>query len=477
MKSSVSTAYALILIVGDFVAILAAFSLAYILRVTLSDEPFRTVYAGDYVAAFLLLTPLWLILFGFLGLYNRDTYEWRWRELSRLLVGSIIGVMGVITYNFISQGPILPARIIALYGLIIAFIFLILERSILRRVRKLMRRYGWGVINTLLIGDGLSARELIKALSDPINSGYRVVGLVSSKTPPSIFKGKHFTSLEQGLASIQKLSVHMVVLTELINDPTKNSLILSTAQANHCGFRFVPAQEGLLSGTMEVELFQGMPVVTIHQTALTGWGRIAKRLFDIVVASLTLILLSPILLLISIIIKLSDFGSVVFRQKRLTRYNNTINIYKFRTFKKSVNGLLPEEAFAKLGKPALAKKFRANGDRLDNDPRVTAIGKVLRKYSLDELPQLINVIRGDISLVGPRALVHRELDDYPYKNLILSVKSGITGIAQISGRRNIPFEERRKLDLYYVQNWTFWLDIKILVRTVLELVKGSGDES
>jgi exopolysaccharide biosynthesis polyprenyl glycosylphosphotransferase len=385
--------------------------------------------------------------------------------------------MGVISYNFVSQGPILPARIIALYGLVIAFILLIAERSILRRVRKLMRRYGWGIINTLLIGDGMSSKELIRALNNPIDSGYRVVGLVSSKTPPSIFKGKHFTSLEQGLASIQKLSVHSIVLTELYNDPLKNSLVFSTAQAQHCGFKFVPTQEGLLSGTMEVELFQGMPVVTIHQTSLMGWGRIVKRLFDIVFASLTLIILSPLLLLISIAIKLSDFGPVIFKQNRLTRYNNTINIFKFRSLKKSVNGLLPEEAFAKLGKPALAKKFRNDGDRLENDPRVTAIGKILRKYSLDELPQLINVVRGDISLVGPRALVHRELDNYPYKSLILSVKSGITGIAQISGRRNIPFEERRKLDLYYVQNWSFWLDIKILVRTVLELINGTGDES
>lgn len=477
MKSNVSAAYALLLIFGDFVAILAAFALAYILRVSLSDEPFRTIYAGDYANAFLIMTPFWLMLFGFLGLYNRDTYEWRWRELSRLLVGSIIGVMGVITYNFIGEGPILPARIIALYGLIIAFLFLVTERSILRRVRKLLRRYGWGVINTLIIGDGLSTRELLKALKDSISSGYRVVGLVSSKTPPSFYKGKHFTSLEQGLASIEKLGVHSIVLAELYSDNEKNSLVLSTAQAQHCGFKFVPAQEGLLSGTMEVELFQGMPVVTIHQTALMGWGRIVKRLFDIFVSIGILVVLSPLLLVIAIFLKFSDFGPVIFKQKRLTRYNNTINIYKFRSVKKSVNGLLPEEAFAKLGKPELAKKYRANGDRLDNDPRITAVGRTLRKFSLDELPQLINIIKGDISLVGPRALVHRELDDYPYKNLILSVKSGITGIAQISGRRNIPFEERRKLDLYYVQNWSFWLDIKILVRTIIELVNGTGDES
>ena len=477
MKSNVSAAYALLLIFGDFVAILAAFALAYILRVSLSDEPFRTIYASDYAKAFLVIAPFWLMLFGFLGLYNRDTYEWRWRELSRLLVGSIIGVMGVITYNFIGEGPILPARIIALYGLVIAFIFLVLERSILRRIRKLLRRYGWGVVNSLLIGDGLSSRELIRALQDPISSGYRVVGLVSSKTPPKFYKGRHFTSLEQGLASIQKLEIHLIVLAELYGDNAKNSLVLSTAQAQHCGFKFVQAQEGMFSRKMDVELFQGMPVVTIHQTALTGWGRIVKRLFDILVSSIILIILSPFLVIIAVLIKFSDFGPIIFKQKRLTRHNNTINIYKFRTLKKSVNGLLPEEGFAKLGKPELAKKFRANGDRIDNDPRISAIGRILRRFSLDEFPQLINIIKGDISLVGPRALVHRELENYPYKNLLLSVKSGITGIAQISGRRNIPFEERRKLDLYYVQNWSFWLDIKILVRTAIEFTKASGDES
>jgi len=477
MKSNASAAFALLLVIGDFLAIMGAFTLAYILRVSLSDEPFRTIYATDYAQAFLIMTPFWLMLFGFLGLYSRDTYEWRWRELSRLLVGSIIGVMGVITYNFVSQGPILPARIIALYGLVIAFIFLVAERGILRRVRKLMRRYGWGVINTLLIGDGPSTSELLKALHDPISSGYRVVGLVSSTTRPSFYKGKHFTSLEHGLASIQKLSIHSIVLTELYKDPAINSLISSTAQAQHCGFRFIPAREGLLSGTMEVELFQGMPVVTIHQTALMGWGRVVKRLFDIFVSCIALILLSPLLLVIAILIKFSDFGPVIFKQKRLTRYNNTINIYKFRSNKKSVNGLLPEEAFAKLGKPELATKYRANGDRLENDPRITAVGRWLRRTSLDELPQLFNVIKGDISLVGPRALVQRELDDYTYKNLILSVKSGITGIAQISGRRNIPFEERRKLDLFYVQNWSFWLDVKILLRTLVELANRTGDES
>jgi undecaprenyl-phosphate galactose phosphotransferase len=133
--------------------------------------------------------------------------------------------------------------------------------------------------------------------------------------------------------------------------------------------------------------------------------------------------------------------------------------------KKKYSGPLPEEAFTMMGRPELIKEYRENGDQLENDPRISRIGKFLRASSLDELPQIINVVKGDISLVGPRALVARDLDKYDKKNLILSVKSGMTGLAVISGRKDIPYEERRKLDLYYVQNWSFWGDIVILAKT------------
>ena len=134
----------------------------------------------------------------------------------------------------------------------------------------------------------------------------------------------------------------------------------------------------------------------------------------------------------------------------------------------------PEEAFAHIGKPNLIKKYRDNGDQLDNDPRVTAIGKFLRATSLDELPQLLNVLKGDISLIGPRALVPEEIKLAKSKHTIVSVKAGLTGLAQVSGRKDISFEERRKLDLYYVQNWNFWLDITILIKTIRIVFSGRG---
>jgi lipopolysaccharide/colanic/teichoic acid biosynthesis glycosyltransferase len=125
-----------------------------------------------------------------------------------------------------------------------------------------------------------------------------------------------------------------------------------------------------------------------------------------------------------------------------------------------------------IGKPELLKQYRENGDQLDNDFRVTPLGRFLRRASLDELPQLLNVFKGDISLVGPRALIPEELQAYEKRHTILSVKSGLTGLAQISGRRTISFAERRKLDTYYVQNWSFWMDLVILIKTVRTVIQG-----
>ena len=196
---------------------------------------------------------------------------------------------------------------------------------------------------------------------------------------------------------------------------------------------------------------------------------------DISFGSIALIVFSPIMLIIAVIMKITaPKDSIFFHQTRLTRFNKPFQIYKFRSQKAEYDGLTPEEAFARMGKPSLAKKYRKNGDQLDDDPRVTKIGKFLRASSLDELPQLINVVRGDISLVGPRALIPQEINQYKRKSTILSVRSGLTGLAQVSGRRDISYDERRRLDIYYVQNWSLLLDIQILFKTVASVLFRRG---
>lgn len=474
MKSSASVTYAFLLLLGDFVALLAAFSAAYIMRVTLDPRPLiAQVGAVEYLKIWALIAPVWLLIFALLGLYKRSVYEYRWREIGGLFIGSCLGIMAVITYEFATKANIFPARLVAVYGLILAFLFLLLERTILRVTRMISWRYGYGVNNVLLIGDGKVAQSFINTMGNASTTGYKVVGLVANSDSIK-FTGKKFKTTEEAFENIAKLNVHTVLLTGLTSESRTAENVLAAAQANHCAFKFVPTHDGVLSNKVEVELFQGLPVVSVHQTALTGWGRIAKRVFDFTASLLAIIILSPLFVVIALLIRLSDWGPAIFKQKRLSRFNNTINIYKFRSNKMEYNGLLPEEAFAKMGKPELAVQYRANGDQLPNDPRITTLGKFLRKTSLDELPQLFNILKGDISLVGPRALVPRELANYPFKNLLLSVKSGLTGLAQTSGRKDISFDERRALDLYYVQNWSFWLDIKIIFRTVIDVLGGRG---
>lgn len=160
------------------------------------------------------------------------------------------------------------------------------------------------------------------------------------------------------------------------------------------------------------------------------------------------------------------------QQKRLTRFNKVFNVYKFRSHYAKYDGKRDEEVFAMIGKPELITEYRKNGDKLDHDFRVTPVGRVIRRTHIDELPQLFNILKGEISLVGPRALIPTELNQYEKKHTILSVKSGLTGLAQVSGMRDISFAERRQLDTYYVQNWSFWLDLSILVKTIKAVLRG-----
>ena len=477
MKNNASLIYGFFLVIGDFLALVAAFVSAFILRVTLDNRPIvAQITSAQYLKIFLLLLPFWLIIFGLLGLYNKNTYENRFSELGRLFIGSFIGILFVISYSYITDTTIFPARLVTVYGFLLALCFMVLFRTLARFTRRKLFSFGYGVNNVLIVGNTTITDELITALQNTSVTGYRVVGIVSTKTKhrSNVHNQHIFSTFEDAIKKLNKESLHSIIQTELYAGTEQNSEILTYAQENHIAYRFVPGNSELFVGNIEVDLFKSIPVIAVHQTALVGWGRIVKRLFDIFFGSILLIIALPIMFLITLWMFIFDHGDPVFRQRRLGRFGNEFKIFKFRTYKHAYNRMTPEEGFAKMGKPELAKQYRENGDFLENDPRISRLGRFLRKSSLDELPQLINVVKGDLSLVGPRALEPFELDKYDKKSLILSVKTGLTGLAVISGRRDIPFEERRKLDLYYVQNWSFWGDIVILARTFSVLVFHRG---
>lgn len=477
MKNNASIIYNFCLIIGDFLALVVAFVIAYILRVSLSTREISAqIPALEYFQTILLLLPFFIIVFALLGLYNNRILEKRFNEIGKLLVGVFIGILFVISYSYIANTQIFPARLVVLYSLLLAFFLVLFFRTVARGVRRELFNYGIGINNVIIIGDTKLAHALIESLANTKVTGYSIRGMVSPKARTSGPSSKltHYKTFAEAVADLGR-STHTIIQTELYADNERNDEILTYAQSNHIAYRFVPGNSELFTGNIDAEVFHSVPVIAVHQTALIGWGRVVKRLFDIAFSFVALILASPVMLFVAIAVKLSSGGgSVLFRQERLSRFNSKVKIMKFRSQYAKYDGTTPEQAFAMMGRPELGPIYRKNGDQLDDDPRVTPIGRFIRKYSLDELPQLINVLRGDISLVGPRALIAVELDQYAQKNLILSVKSGLTGLAVVSGRRDITFEERRALDLYYVQNWTFWGDIVILIKTVWIVLNRKG---
>ena len=381
----------------------------------------------------------------------------------------------VIFWNFVADEPIFPARLIPIYGFAFGFIFLVIFRNLARLIRGWLFGYEVGLTRVLLVGNTRMTRELLDWLAESRKSGYKVVGVIGSKKMTESHSVPRYDSLDEFLKHYHG-ELHGIIQTELYADEERNSSILAYAQEHHVNYRFVPGNTGLFVGNIEVELFRSsIPVIIVHQTALFGWGRIVKRLFDIVVGTIFTLLALPLIGLISLIMIIFDHGDPIWRNTRLSRYGTKIGMYKFRTQYHAYHRMSPEEeGFAKMGKPELAKKFRTNGDFLEDDPRISPLGRFLRKTSLDELPQLFNVLKGDMSLVGPRPLEPFELTNYDKKNLMLSVKTGVTGLAAVSGRRAISFEERRALDLYYVQNWSLSLDLIILAKTVRAVFGARG---
>jgi exopolysaccharide biosynthesis polyprenyl glycosylphosphotransferase len=465
----------MVLVLGDYLTLISAFFVAYVIRVKHDPRPLiQQIPAEKYLLSILLVLPLWIIIHGAIGLYSRAASENRFSELGKLIMGSILGILSVVGYDFVLNNTLFPARLVVVYAFVLSLTFLIIFRTLARKARSILYSYDVGITSLLIVGSGKRARSVISQLMDTSATGYRIIGIVgeSQKDFPEI---PTFADLEQAHKNLKLSNIQSIFQTTLYKSEEKNSEVVTFAQENHIEFRFIPAGSELYSGNIEVELFREIPAVTVHQTALIGWGRIVKRIFDVVMGALFLIIASPFMFVTAVLIKLmSPREKILFKQTRLTQFNKPFTVYKFRSQSQRFDGTTPEEAFKMLGRPELSKKYRDNGDYLEDDPRVSKLGRFLRLTSLDELPQLFNVLKGDISLVGPRALIPEELEKYRQKHHILSVKSGMTGLAQVSGRLRISFEERRRLDMYYVQNWSFWMDIVILLRTFRTVLGGKG---
>ncbi|MBO7132142.1 sugar transferase [Candidatus Saccharibacteria bacterium] len=462
----------LCLIIGDAVALILSFAIAYYIRVHVDPRPY--VFESqllDFTTTVILLVPILIIILAALGLYRKDIFLGKSRlpERGKLILAAILSVAALIVYDFFKGENLFPVRIMALTSAVLSFVFLLTERIIVRLIVRLIFRRDYGTKRVVIIGNHKNTEYLADYITSTPEAGYRLAGIVASrKFIPQDLRKRQYSSLKEAL---KKARVDVIFQT----DERSTEYVYKQAINRHLLYYFVPSETALSSHFGELELVGNTPAVLVMTTPLSGGYAIVKRLFDIVFSLIAIIITLIPMMIVWLIIKFSDFKhSPIYKDERLTQYNRKFICYKFRSMKSEYSGMTAEEAFIKMGKPELIKKYRKNGDYLKNDPRVTKIGQFIRETSIDELPQLFNILKGDISLIGPRALLPGELRDYGDRSLILTVKSGLTGFAQVSGRRDIPFEERRALDIYYVRNWSLMLDASIFFKTIAAVLRRDG---
>ncbi|HSE61269.1 MAG TPA: sugar transferase [Candidatus Saccharimonadales bacterium] len=476
MPSRSARLYSITLILGDFFVLLLAFTLAYTLRVKVDTRPLvDLIGAVEFLQTALVLIPLWIAVFALLGLYSNQVYSRRLLEWGRLFVGSFLGILIVLGYSFVIDEPVFPARLVAVYAFAGSFVLLVMGREIMRQVRIILFRYGRGISRVLVVGNSDATHDIAAQLSDTKRSGYKIVAIAGPKSAlPKGFRGVHYSQVEQALENLQRHHITTIIQTDLYDSAERNQKILHAAQERHITYGFIPGEPEFYSGKNVVDVFLGYPVITVYQTPLTGWGVVVKRVFDLIVTSGIVIILSPLFLLIALLQKLFNPGPIFYVSTRLTRYSTPFGLIKFRTMRPQFGTQDAADDFRQMGREDLVKEYEQHR-KVKNDPRVTWFGAFLRKTSIDELPQFFNVLQGNLSLVGPRPILPQELHLYQGKNALLhSVKSGVTGLWQVSGRNDLPFQKRVELELYYAQNWSFWLDIKILLKTLPAVFRKTG---
>ncbi len=452
----------------DFFMGLLAFYLAYQIRgyaeiipgiiIPFDKGVFPEINSYMSLCAFGLV--ILVAIFAISKMYSLKVSSKIGKEIGLVITLTASWLMFIIAYFFvIHEFPF--SRLVLFYGYILSITLISLGRLSIRLFEYILLKNGIGRTNILIIGQNQIA-ETLKAKFAKL-SNYHLIN-----NPHSI------SNIEKLEELIKQEQIDEIIQTQSDLKNTESIDILELCRSHQIEYSFVPDLLAFYHTNVEVETINEFPIIRLKPTPLDGWGRIVKRIFDIVGATIGLILLSPIMLITAIAIKLNSKGPILFihlddgaRVKRVGINNKLFNFYKFRSMYPNVHNLRYTE---------LADQNTRNGSplvKIKNDPRVTKVGKFIRKTSIDELPQLLNVIKGEMSLVGPRPHLPEEVAKYQkHHKFVLTIKPGISGLAQASGRSELDFEQEVKLDTYYIENWSLWLDIKIIIKTILVVLIG-----
>ncbi len=324
----------------------------------------------------------------------------------------------------------------------------------------------------MLVGNSKTTDTLIYEFASSKFSGYEVVKRLRNFDSDSAQELTEF---------LQTKEVDEIIQSDPNLSKAEVLKMFDFADEHHLTFKFAADLLGTKVLQTEVNEIAGIPIVEVKKTALEGWGRINKRIWDLVAAIILTILLSPIILLFALLVKIDSRGPVIYKNIRIGKEGKSFKLYKFRSMllQYCTGEEYADDTAQEYERELIKVQNTKDGPvyKIANDPRVTKVGRFIRRWSIDELPQLFNVLKGDISIVGPRPHQPREVAKYElHHKKLLTIKPGITGMAQISGRSDLTFEEEVKLDTYYIENWSLLLDLSILLRTPAAVIRSRKAE-
>lgn len=448
--------FALGLLPLDFLMLITAGMIPYFLRsldIIQKSGIVSPIFYALPVYEYLLITAgialLWLVFFGLNGLYGIATPQKFLDIIIKIAVSCTTGMSVVIIGIFFKRQFLFSSRFIVLTSWALAIILVILGRAVHRLARQSLFKKNIGLQNAVIIGNDKNTHEVASFLTKEKIWGYNVVDVLT-----------HTKNLENKIKELSKKTpIHEIILSDLSTPREERLRILDFCNTKHLSFRYAADIFESHVRNIDIDTVCGVPLIEIRRTPLFGWGGLIKRIFDFWATLILGIILIPMFILTAIIIKLNSKGPVLVKLPRVGRGGKMFNLYKFRSMvagaHKMKNGLM---------------EYNERNDgplfKMTDDPRVTRVGKFIRKWTIDEFPQFLNVIKGDISLVGPRAHEPEEVKRYKkHQKKLLYITPGIVCIAAISGRSGLKFEEEVRLDTYYIENWSFAMDLNILLKT------------
>ncbi len=458
---------------ADLLSINLAFALAYWVRYELEwIKPVAEAHYVPYRFYFpfsIMLTFILMLTYFVQKLYDYERMKSLSDEITTIFTGTATGILLLVAIFFFYR-PLFYSRLLLIYAFAFTVILLSLTRLIRNFILGYLRKRGIGVTRVLIVGAGDLGRKVMRNILAQPHLGYHVVGFVDDDPE----KGYGYIGRFKGLGGLDRIpqivrdeAVDEVIITLPWMYHRKILGIMEQCERYNVRAKIVPDLFQMSLSQIEVDDLSGLPLISIRPLAFRRWERMLKRAMDLVIASVAFIVFLPLMLLIALAIKLDSPGPVLFKQVRVGKGGREFVMYKFR----SMHGGAEEE------QERLRELSEVDGPifKIRNDPRCTRVGRILRRFSLDELPQLYNVLKGEMSLVGPRPPLPSEVAQYKeWHKKRLAVSPGMTGLWQVSGRSLLSFEEMVLLDLYYIENWSPLLDFKILLRTIPKVIMSEG---